>query len=72
LTGKSIVWVEGEEAHKPMRALLAPAFTLDRIRAMGPDMWYAVNNVVARLHATVESRGGERVVNMLDWTATST
>jgi len=72
LTGRGIVWVEGEEAHRPMRALLAPAFTLDRIRAMGPDMWYAVNNVVARLQASIESKGGEREINMLDWTATST
>ncbi|CAG7846424.1 SubName: Full=Related to Cytochrome P450 {ECO:0000313/EMBL:CCA66956.1} [Serendipita indica DSM 11827] len=72
LTGRGIVWVEGEHAHKPMRALLAPAFTLDRIRAMGPDMWLAVNNVVSRLQSQIESHGGVRDVNMLDWTATST
>ncbi|KAG8814374.1 hypothetical protein FRC19_001799 [Serendipita sp. 401] len=72
LTGRSIVWVEGEKDHKPMRALIAPAFTLDRIRAMGPDMWLAVNNVVARLQGSVEAKGGVRDINMLDWSATST
>ncbi|KAG8805268.1 hypothetical protein FRC20_005153 [Serendipita sp. 405] len=55
-----------------MRALIAPAFTLDRIRAMGPDMWLAVNNVVARLQGSVEAKGGVRDINMLDWSATST
>ncbi|KAG8815297.1 hypothetical protein FRC17_000750, partial [Serendipita sp. 399] len=72
LTGGGLAGVEGEKLHKPLRALIAPAFTLDRIRAMGPDMWLTVNNVVARLYASVEAKGGVRDINMLDWSATST
>lgn len=55
-----------------MRALLAPAFTLDRVRGMAPDIWIATNGVVNRLIAVLEAQGGVAELNMLDWTANST
>lgn len=55
-----------------MRALLAPAFTLDRVRGMAPDIWYASNATVARLAGLVEKNGGVMEVNALDWTSNST
>jgi len=72
LTGRGIVWMETEAEHRPIKALLAPAFNLDRVRGMAPDIWYSSNATVARLAGLVEQNGGTMEVNALDWTSNST
>lgn len=82
LLGRGLSWVEGEKDHKAMRALMQPAFTHERVRDMAPTIWMSVNSVVESLNDTVEHKlyeekkaggpGSGVVINMLDWTATST
>ena len=72
LTGRGIVWMENEAEHRPIKALLAPAFNLDRVRGMAPDIWYSSNATVALLAGLVEQNGGTMEVNALDWTSKST
>jgi len=75
LLGRGLSWIEGAKEHKPVRAILNPAFTQERVRGMAPTVWMSVNAVVDRLNDVIDECVDTRkgvVVDMLDWTATST
>lgn len=50
MLGRSFGWVEGESEHKRMRNLVAPAFSMEVIRASQTDIYAAVDGVSELLH----------------------
>jgi cytochrome P450 len=72
LTGKSLIWVEGEREHKKMRALVAPAFSADNVRRMEPQIRQVVAKLQDRITNEIHNAGGSTVVNAFETTAPAT
>ncbi|KIM28766.1 hypothetical protein M408DRAFT_329219 [Serendipita vermifera MAFF 305830] len=72
LTGRGLIWVEGEKAHKKMRALVAPAFSADNVRKMGSDIYTVANRLQAKLSTDVENAGGSVELNVCELAAPAT
>ncbi|KAG9009827.1 hypothetical protein FRB95_010176 [Tulasnella sp. JGI-2019a] len=82
LTGRSLVWAEGEE-HKHQRSVLNPAFTHESVKQMGPEVRDASEKLVnilkehitdsERTTAREKDRGDDTVeINALDWCCRAT
>ncbi|KAG8861654.1 hypothetical protein FRC20_011448 [Serendipita sp. 405] len=72
LTGRGLIWVEGERAHKKMRALVAPAFSADNVRKMGSDIYQVAHSLQNKLSNEIMGNGGSSVVNAFELTAPAT
>ncbi|KAH7921939.1 cytochrome P450 [Leucogyrophana mollusca] len=60
LLGKSLGWVEGEDEHRRMRSLVAPALTAETIKRGASDLQ-------ANLESHVTSNGGLATIGITDW-----
>ncbi|PVF95589.1 cytochrome P450 [Serendipita vermifera] len=69
LTGRSLIWVEGEKAHKKMRGMVAPAFSADNVRNMSGDVYQVANAFQSRIAADVANGGGSITVNAFEMVA---
>ncbi|EJD46366.1 cytochrome P450 [Auricularia subglabra TFB-10046 SS5] len=67
LTGRGLIWVEGERAHRRMRSLVAPAFSAENVR----NMHDAIYHVAHRLVADLQSLDGA-AINAIEHTARAT
>lgn len=72
LLGKGLGWVEGEAEHKRMRKLVGPSLTPLNVKAMGAQIWEAVDEVIPNLLQPAQSNSGSVKVNMLDWISKTT
>ncbi len=70
VTGRSLIWVEGEKEHKRMRSLIAPAFSSDNVRAMHADVYYVASALQARIANEIHASGESSLqLNILGYTA---
>ncbi|KIK52522.1 hypothetical protein GYMLUDRAFT_88653 [Collybiopsis luxurians FD-317 M1] len=74
LLGKGLGWVEGSEAHKRMRKLIAPSLTTENIKAMSEDVRQAAFAAITNLHLLFDSSTTSKKLslNILDWTSEAT
>ncbi|CAG7846127.1 SubName: Full=Related to cytochrome P450 {ECO:0000313/EMBL:CCA66807.1} [Serendipita indica DSM 11827] len=72
LTGRSLIWVEGERAHKKMRAMIAPAFSVENVRKMGGDIYHVANTLSNKLSNDILSNNGSVVVDATELAAPAT
>ena len=73
LAGRSLIWVEGEKEHKRMRGLIAPAFSLDNVRAMHEDIYYVCSTLQTRIANEIHASGKSSLqLNIPHYTARAT
>ncbi|KAG8901262.1 hypothetical protein FRB99_005452 [Tulasnella sp. 403] len=69
LVGHGLVWAEGE-THKRQRNLLNPAFTIDNVRNMAPDVMECTERFITALETKLLGfPGAEGSIDMQEWTA---
>ena len=95
IIGKGLVWVEEQSGnqlslhrsmslktyleHRRMRAIVAPAFSLDNVRNMNDDIWSIASTLQTKLSAHIAENtavgdeksggGGGVLVDLIDWSA---
>ncbi|KZV95223.1 cytochrome P450, partial [Exidia glandulosa HHB12029] len=74
LTGRGLIWVEGQRAHKRMRALVSPAFSTDNVRNMHPAIYHVSHALRDRILHEVAATGDSAglVLNVIEYTALAT
>lgn len=72
IMGRSIVWAEGSDHHH-QRQVLAPVYTLEKVKMMDDKIHEATNKMVDKLRDLVDSTSSKTATtNIISWTSRAT
>ncbi|KAF9556696.1 cytochrome P450 [Agrocybe pediades] len=70
LLGKSLGWVEGENAHREMRNLVASSLSQEAVRQGSSDIFSVAENLCTSLENHIAQQGCEStIINVNEWTS---